>query len=356
MKRGLRRWLWLGVSIVVVGLIFYNLSRSPEWRSFQWDQFWATLTQARPGFLVAAVAVTSSSYFIRAYRWKLFLDSIKKASLWVLFVAQVLGFSSIYLIGRPGEFVRPAYIAKKEEVSFTSQLALLLLERIYDAVFLILLLAVSLEFLRLEAPSPRGASLVAWIHWTGRVMLLVSALLVAGVVVFRLRAARLTASVLRFFRFLPARALHHLERFLTSFSDGLSVIRNWRALLLSIASSAVLWALNATVFWFAFESLGGELERLPWFAAAVVMFCAAQGLIFQLPGVGGGYQVGALLALTQIFGVKAEAATGASILVWILMSLPCVGLGLLLLLYEGLTLKKLSAIAEEERTAVRGKA
>ena len=120
--------------------------------------------------------------------------------------------------------------------------------------------------------------------------------------------------------------------------------------------SAVLWALNATVFWIAFESLGGGLERLPWFAAAVVMFCAAQGLIFQFPGVGGGYQVGALLALTQILGVKAEAATGASILVWILMSLPCVSLGLLLLLYEGLTLKKLSAIAEEERTAVRGKA
>src|SRR5213593_3422979 len=194
MKRGLRRWSWLAVSAVVVGLILYNLSRSPEWRSFHWDQLWATLTHARPGFLVAAVAVISSTYFIRAYRWKLFLDSIKKASFWVLFVAQVLGFSSIYLIGRPGEIVRPAYIAKKEEVSFTSQLALLLLERIYDAVFLILLLAVSLEFLRLDAPSPRGASLVAWIHWTGRVMLLVSALLVAGVVVFRLRAARLTAS------------------------------------------------------------------------------------------------------------------------------------------------------------------
>src|SRR2546427_3131267 len=183
MKRGLWRWLWLSVSIVVVGLILYYLSRHSERRSFQWDEFWAKLTQARPGFLVAAVAVTIFTYLIRAYRWKLFLDSIKKASLWVLFVAQVLGFSSIYLIGRPGEIVRPAYIAKREEVSFTSQLALWLLERIYDSVFLILLLAVSLEFLRLPAHYARGASLVAWIHWTGRVMLLVSALLVAGGVV-----------------------------------------------------------------------------------------------------------------------------------------------------------------------------
>jgi hypothetical protein len=178
---------------------------------------------------------------------------------------------------------------------------------------------------------------------------------VAGLVVFRLQAARLTASVLRFFRFLPAGALHHLERFLTSFSDGLSVIRNWRVLFLSIASSAVLWALNATIFWFAFQSLGGELERLPWFAAAVVMFSAAQGLLFLIPIIGGGYQLGAGLALTQIFGVKAEAATVASMLVWILILLPCLGLALPLLLYEGLTLKKLSAIAEEERTAVRGK-
>ena len=153
MKRGLWRWLWLAVSTVVVGLILYYLSRNSERRSFHWDQFWATLTDARPGFLVAAVAVISSTYFIRAYRWKLFLDSIKKASLWVLFVAQVLGFSSIYLIGRPGEIVRPAYIAKREEVSFTSQLALWLLERIYDSVFLVFSVAVSMNLLRVDAPS-----------------------------------------------------------------------------------------------------------------------------------------------------------------------------------------------------------
>ena len=61
--------------------------------------------------------------------------------------------------------------------------------------------------------------------------------------------------------------------------------------------------------------------------------------------------MGVILALTEIFNVSVELATGAAILVWIMISVPCLLLGLILLVHEGLTFKKLAAIAEEERVA-----
>jgi uncharacterized protein (TIRG00374 family) len=352
MKKRLRRWLWLSLGAIVIALIFYNLSRSPEWGDFRWARFWVSIAGARPGLLLLALVFVYATYLVRAYRWRCFLDPIKKASLWVLFVGQVLGFSSIYLIGRPGEFVRPAYIAQKENVPMSAMVAVWLLERVFDTVAVVLLFAAALYFEPVGPSTAHGVTVLATMHKGGRIMFAFTALLVGGLVVFRLRAETLTAWVLRGVGFLPAAALRHFEHFLRSFAEGLGVIQNWTELLPSVASTVVLWVLNTTIFWLVFKSLRGRLEQLPWVAAGLVLFCAAIGLVVQFPGIGGGYQVGAILALSEIFNVGAEAATGAGILIWIMMSVPCLALGLGLLVHEGLTFKTLEAIAEEERAAV----
>ncbi len=110
--------------------------------------------------------------------------------------------------------------------------------------------------------------------------------------------------------------------------------------------------INTTVFWLVYKSVRHHHGNLPWLAAALTLFCAALGLIVQFPGIGGGYQVGIILALTEIFNVPAEPATGASILLWIIMSVPCLALGLVLLIHEGLSIRKLEALTEEEEKAV----
>jgi uncharacterized membrane protein YbhN (UPF0104 family) len=170
-------------------------------------------------------------------------------------------------------------------------------------------------------------------------------------VLFRLKAEAMTAMVLRLFRFLPHRAERLLAHFLHSFCEGLSVIRDWKGLAGSVVTTAVIWLLGTSVFWLVFKSLGGDLAQIGWLPAALTIFCAALGLLIQFPGIGGGYQVGAILALTEIFNVPAEPATGAAILVWIIMSVPCLALGLILLIHEGLSFRKLEAITKEEEAA-----
>jgi len=346
-KKGLRRWIWLGVSTGVLVLIVYNLRHNPEWSHFNWGRLWASLVSANPGLLLLALAGVYLTYLIRALRWQFLMHPIKKGSLWVLLVGQLLGFSSIYLVGRPGEFVRPAYIARKESLPITSMVAVWLMERICDTICLVVLFSVVLYFAPVEM-SAAGKNVLSVMHKAGDAMLAVTVLLVAGLVIYRLKTQELMGWAMRMSRFLPKSIHRHLEHFLNSFAEGLQVVRSMPDFAGSVVLSIALWVTNATIFWLTLRSLGGSLEHFVWLASALVLFCASLGLVVQFPGIGGGYQVGVILALTEIFGIAADVATGAAILLWLMMSVPVLVVSLGLLVHEGLSFKRLEAITEEE--------
>jgi len=343
-----RRWLGMGLVVAVLALVVWRFSQSPDWRGFSWERVGSLLVHANLGWLAAAVLVTCSSYLIRAFRWKFFLDPIKHGSFSILFAGQILGFSAVYLVGRPGELVRPAYIARRERVPFASQLAILLLERIYDSITVALVFALALY---LQAIHPASAEEAATVHHMREAALWVLAgtlALVAALVFFRFRNEMLLRLGSRTLRFLPQKLHSALGRVTRSVAEGLNVIENWRDLAASILCTVLLWTVNISVFWFVFQSLGGESATLSWWAAGVAAFCAALGLVAQLPGVGGGFQVGILAALQKIFHIGGSAAASVALLLWLVILVPCVVLGLALLAYTGLTFKKLEAITEAE--------
>ena len=346
-KKGLRRWIWLGVSTAVLVLIIYNLRHNPEWSHFDWGRLWASLMSAQPGLLLVALAGVYLTYLIRALRWQFLMHPIKKGSLWVLLVGQLLGFSSIYLVGRPGEFVRPAYIARKESLPITSMVAVWLMERICDTICLVVLFSMVLYFAPVEM-SAAGKNVLSVMHKAGDAMLAVTVILVVGLVIYRLKTQELMGWALRMARFLPQSFQRHIEHFLHSFAEGLQVVRSMPDFAGSVALSIALWCTNASVFWLTLKSLGGTLGGFVWLAAALVLFCASLGLVVQFPGIGGGYQVGIILALTEIFGIAADVSTGAAILLWLMMSVPVLVVSLGLLVHEGLSFKRLEAITEEE--------
>jgi uncharacterized membrane protein YbhN (UPF0104 family) len=351
MTKGVRRWLALGVTALVLGLIIYLVTRSAEWRDFNWNRVWWALFHAHPGYLAAAVASTCLSYLLRSLRWKYFLEPIKSGSLWGLFVGQVLGFSSIYLVGRVGEVVRPAYIARREHVSFGSQVSILLLERVYDSVAMVLLFVLAFDLEPFHPTTAKGVAVLRRVHEGMHSALAFGVLSVVALILFRLYTEALSARVRRVFSFLPPRLESALERSLVSLAAGLDAIRNWRDLLASLMCTGVLWFLNVTVFWLVFRSLDAGLAKLSWWAAVQVLFSAAVGLSVQLPIVGGGFQLGTVQALQHIFHIRPVAATSAGILAWIVVFVPCLAMGLPLLLWEGLTFRQLGDIAREEKKA-----
>ena len=61
------------------------------------------------------------------------------------------------------------------------------------------------------------------------------------------------------------------------------------------------------------------------------------GSLVQLPAVGGGAQMTAVLVLTEIFAVPLEVATGLGVLLWFISFVAILPLGTLLAFHEGLT-------------------
>ena len=124
----------------------------------------------------AFTSLSSCGRFAGDSSWR----PIKAASLWVLFVGQILGFSSIFLVGRPGELVRPAYIAKKENVPMSAMIAVWLLERVLDTIAMVVLFAAAIYFEPVNPDTAQGSFGAARDARGGHVLFVFTGLLILG--------------------------------------------------------------------------------------------------------------------------------------------------------------------------------
>src|ERR1044071_4041013 len=129
-----------GVAAVLLAILVYIQFRT--WRDFDWETFLSQLDNIRWLHIFHAVALIYIAYLLRAVRWKVFLRPVRKNASSLHFVAPtIIGFTGLALLGRPGELIRPYLIARRENLSFSSQLAVWAVERIFDiGAFTVLLI------------------------------------------------------------------------------------------------------------------------------------------------------------------------------------------------------------------------
>ena len=125
-----KRALITAIVVALLGLLIYSQIR--EWRDFDWPTFWAQTHHIRGIHLLHGIALIYIHYGLRALRWKIFLKPLKKTSAIGLIPPTVIGFAGLALLGRPGEFIRPYLIARREGLSLSSQIAVWTVERIFD--------------------------------------------------------------------------------------------------------------------------------------------------------------------------------------------------------------------------------
>src|SRR5580765_4621200 len=144
------RWKWFAALLAALALGVWLLCARPiEAPAFDWRLAGGVFTRIHWGWVGISLIPLFSTYLGRALRWAVFLRPLKpNPSLRNLLSATVVGFTAITLFGRPGEFVRPYLIARKEEVPVASQLAAWVLERIFDLLMALLLFAFALTQVR----------------------------------------------------------------------------------------------------------------------------------------------------------------------------------------------------------------
>jgi len=271
------------------------------------------------------------TYVARAARWQVLLNPLKSVSIGPLISTNVLGFSAIYLLGRPGELVRPIWLTRREQIPLTSSFATIIVERVLDTLMLIVLFGLALLLVELPAAAEHTVKLMKDAAWV----------MVAGAVAAMVFLFFFRSNVDRVVRYVR---IARLASLLKDFAEGLSFLDRTRTFALVLVHSVVVWTVIVLQFWFMLLGMNFHFSIS---AATLILVGAAIGSVAQIPGIGGGFQAGYVFCMSTFFGVPTEQAIASSLIAWISQYVPTVLAGGLYMITHGLSLKDLRTATAE---------
>lgn len=342
-----RMLMLLLVVAVLAGLVYLQIR---EWRHFDWQKFKEGSEGIDWAHVALGVALIYAADFLRAVRWKIFLrPTVPNASWKGLISPQYVGFTGLALLGRPGEFVRPYLIARRENLTVSSQVAIWFVERAFDIGAVAFILGVDLFLvpsMRQNYPEWRVAGYGLLGLCVGFVALL-WALWRRGPSIAAWACRRLS----RVSSSIAARIEHRLR----AVALGLNTIHDATSFAQAAVISFCLWLLVALAYrtvTHAFPIATG-LPGLDLPEVILLMSASIAGGVIQLPVVGGGSQLATIAVLSQTFGYQdtPELAVSCGMLLWLVTFMSVVPLGLALAHYEHVSLRKLTEESQQAEHA-----
>ncbi len=365
----------LTTAVVLAILVALIYSQFRHWRSFDWQQFWSVTREVNLWRVLAGVGLIYLTHLLRAVRWKIFLRPTCHTTVARLLPAQFIGFTGLALLGRPGELVRPFLIARKESLTFSSQLAVWAVERVFDMSAVAVLMGITL------AVWGEKYRAYPFVQMAGYALLGIAAGM--AIIVFFLwwrseQIASLFESMLKP-RF--PRAGDAVCRRLLAFGQGLHTIQDLKSFVLIVLLSLGVWVLIARsyievmhaypVSTVAVQADSGRngantsapleirtvrLHHIKIEDAMLVMGASITGSMVQLPGVGGGSQLAVIDMLSRLYGqepynVTRELAVSCGMLLWLVTFMAVIPTGLILAHRERVSLRVLTR--ESEMAATR---
>lgn len=347
MSRRFQYFVWALLVLALVGYVTYKVKTSKEWQGFDFAQFQASASHLDVRYLLIALVLIYSTYLLRSLRWREFLLPVKTTSVSNLLASTVIGFGGLALLGRPGELLRPYLISRKEDMPITTQMAVWVLERVYDLAMVIFIVAGAMTLAsRGDAVRSSGSPALAHLRTGGVTIMGITACGIVALALFRRYWETWSPQITRIFprRFQPA-----VRNVIDEFGQGLASLRSARAFAMGLLYTVLIWVSISIGFYLTLHAFGSPLSDLSFSAAVLVMGFAIGGSMLQIPGIGGGSQVFTIVALTEIFAIRPEIATSAAIILWLLTFVAVVPAALVLLFREGLSLRKLRLMAVPEQ-------
>jgi hypothetical protein len=219
-----------------------------------------------------------------------------------------------------------------------------------DLLAVLLLCGYALNYVTLRSPpngSPLGPKIQEALAAAGYSLAMAGALCLILLVAFRDPGHRAPQRILSALTFLPEVQQRRAAAMLEAFSQGVECTRDVQLLALLLGYTLLEWAVIA----------GGSFALFHGFAATrgfglldvlVLLAFMTLGSVVQIPGVGGGVQVASIIALTRVYGVAIESASGIAILLWTVSSLAIVPFGVVCAFHEGLNWSKLKLLSAKQ--------
>ncbi|HUL03205.1 MAG TPA: lysylphosphatidylglycerol synthase transmembrane domain-containing protein [Gemmatimonadales bacterium] len=300
-----RPWAW-AIGLVVTALLLAWALHDVDPRAVL-----GHIARADLRWLILAIVLATATFPLRTVRWRVILRAADGSRLpWgPLWHATAIGFmANNVLPARAGEVAR-AYLARRQlPVRFTTALASIGVERVFDGLFL-----VGLMTLAIAAPSfPRnatvgGVSLARVATWAA---VLFSTLLVGALLVVSRPVWWVALFGRAFHAMLPVRTADRLTHLMEGVVAGLAVLTSPGRFLEVAAWSLVLWLVNALSFASCFRAFGlGVPPESALLLQGLIGFGVA---IPSSPGFFGPFEA-VTRATLAIYGIGAEQAVSYAV-------------------------------------------
>jgi hypothetical protein len=357
-----RKMIITSLVLLALGVLVYL--QVTTWKKFDWQTFKEQTEDVNLYYIGLGVVIIYFDYFLRALRWKILLRPVHKTSSARLLAPTMIGFTALALLGRPGEFIRPFLIARKEKLSMASQLAVWVVERIFDVGAFALIMAVNIlwaasRLRELPGFSNGATKKIAGIEISAfRIFELSGFGLLAGVALvswfaFRVRrnpegAARACE---RLFNTVSSRLGNAAYHRVHKFGEGLNTIHDFKSFVQVCAISLLLWATIGATYVAVTHAYSDIGPNMTLSSAFLLTGASVAGGTLQLPVVGGGSQLATIGTLVGVFDYPKELAISCGIMLWLVTFMSVVPVGLILAHFERISLTKVEqeSLEEEEK-------
>ena len=328
---------------------------------FDFAVFRAQIAEANWWRIALALVCIYIGYLFRAARWAWLLRHDKKVSTFSLIGSQVIGFTAIALIGRIADPVRPYLVSKKTGLPLSNQIAVYIVERLFDLGSTALIFSVAILML---AP---GAAHVNTHHGSGFLTRFLAHFPALLPIIEKFGGLILTffaALFLILVRFAGATVAAYAESFfgrfsksfgkavahkIHSFRSGLNVMRSFSDFAVTVSLSLVMWGLITVAYleiMLAF-SASPQLAAMTLPKSVMLMMASGAASAFQLPILGWFTQIGVVAAaMSSFYGVSTESATACAATLLLVTFLGVVPFGLIWAQFEHVSLRKVAVESE----------
>jgi hypothetical protein len=330
--------------LVVLAALIALIVHERDRMHFDFGLFRSQLALADWRKILIGLACIYICYVIRSLRWAFLLRHIKKVGPFSLLGTQVIGFTAVALIGRIADPVRPYLVAKKTGLPISNQIAVYIVERLFDAGSMALIFCSVILLAPGDAlPHPEVVKKVAY---GGLITTICGALFL---VVVRLAGGVVATFLEEIFGVVSKSLGRGIGEKIRTFRAGLDTLRSFADFGVTMAISLTMWILISLAY-LEITTAFVASQQLASLTLAKCMLLMASSMLassMQLPVIGWFTQIGLVEeAMRNFFGVAPEAATACAATLLLFTFLSVAPIGLIWARFEHVSLRKVAAESE----------
>lgn len=343
-----------GISLIALYFAFRNVPLADLFQYLQTINY---------GWLAVSIGVAAISFLGRVLRWQAILAANRQVPFWRAFHPLMIGFMmNCILPARIGEVARPAILKQKEGVSFTTGLATVATERVFDLLLLICMLTIVLATVKIDPnlEIPFGDYILnkARLEAIAAGMVRLCIILIFGIILVsidttrnRIAALILRAPNLLFFTGQGPREklVKYVSRpligIMNNVAAGFATVKSFKDITICLLYSTGIWITNAMAYYLIALGCPGIHLSVLEITAVMIIICFFIALP-SAPGAWGLWEAGGVFALT-LFGVPAKDAAGYSLVSHAVQMFPVIFVGLGSALVYGVDIRQV-AYREQE--------